>query len=109
MNRIIKGDRVRIISGKHKGMEGTVLKVFPKENKAIVEGLNMVTKHIKPNDGSEKSGIVKVEGKINLSKLSLIDPKAKGASTKVNYEIDKKTNKKVRITKKSKTNLSEKK
>lgn len=109
MNRIIKGDRVRIISGKHKGLEGVVLQVFPKDQTAIVEGLNLVTKHIKANDESEKGGIKKVESPIRLCKLALIDPKAKGASTKVIYQIDPKTNKKSRITKKSKTNLADKK
>lgn len=109
MNRIIKGDRVRIISGKHKGLEGTVLKVFPKEQKALVEGLNIVTKHVKANNESEQGGIVKAEAPIYLCKLALVDPKAKGASTKVNYVIDEKTNTKSRITKKSKSNLSEKK
>ncbi len=109
MNRIIKGDRVRIISGKHKGLEGTVLKVFPKEGTAVVEGLNMVTKHVKPNGEAEQGGIVKTEAPINLSKLALVDPKAKGLSTKVNYVVDPKTNTKSRITKKSKSNLSDKK
>ena len=109
MNRIIKGDKVRIISGKHKGLEGTVLKVFPKDQTAIVEGLNMVTKHVKPRDESEKGGIVKQEAPIKLCKLALIDPKAKGASTKVNYQVDEKTKTKIRITKKSKTNLADKK
>lgn len=109
MNRIIKGDKVRIISGKHKGLEGTVLKVFPKQDTALVEGVNIIKKHVKPRDESEKGGIVSQEAPIKLCKLALVDPKAKGASTKVNYQIDPKTKKKSRITKKSKTNLSEKK
>ena len=109
MNRIIKGDRVRIISGKHKGLEGTVLKVFPKEQTAIVEGLNMVTKHQKANGENEQGGIIKTEAPIYLCKLALVDPKAKGLNTKVNYVVDPKSKEKSRITKKSKSNLSEKK
>ncbi len=107
MNRIIKGDKVRVISGKLKGSEGIVLSVFPKEGTAIVEGVNKIKKHVKPNQENEKGGIVEIDAPIRLCKLALIDPKGKGAKTKVKYEKTK-DNKKVRITKLSGTNLSEK-
>ncbi len=108
MNRIIKGDRVRVISGKLKGSEGVVLQVFPKNQMAIVEGVNKIKKHVKPDQNNEKGGIVEIDGPIKLCKLALIDPKGKGAKTKVKYELDK-NKKKVRITKLTGTNLSEKK
>ena len=108
MNRIIKGDRVRVISGKLKGSEGVVLQVFPKNQTAIVEGVNKIKKHVKPDQNNEKGGIVEIDGPIKLCKLALIDPKGKGAKTKVKYELDK-NKKKVRITKLTGTNLSEKK
>ncbi len=109
MNRLIKGDRVRVISGKLKGLEGVILSVNLKEQTAIVEGINKVKKHVKPNQENEKGGIIEVDAPIRLCKLALIDPKGKGATTKVRYEKDKKNNKKVRITKLSGTNLNEKK
>ncbi|MGL4950689.1 MAG: 50S ribosomal protein L24 [Mycoplasma sp.] len=107
MNRIIKGDKVRVISGKHKGSEGTVLSVDIKNDKAIVEGINIVKKHVKSRDGEEKGGIVQIEAPIYLCKLALMDAKHKNANTKVNYVVSK-DGKKSRVTKKSKTNLSEK-
>lgn len=107
MNRIIKGDKVRVISGKHKGSEGTVLSVNIKMDTAIIEGVNIVKKHIKPSQENEKGGIVEAPAAIRLCKLSLMDAKSKNANTKVNYVIDK-DGKKSRVTKKSKTNLSEK-
>ncbi|MGL4947928.1 MAG: 50S ribosomal protein L24 [Mycoplasma sp.] len=107
MNRIIKGDKVRVISGKQKGSEGTVLSVDIKNQKAIVEGLNIIKKHVKSQDGQEKGGIIQKEAPIYLCKLALMDAKHKNANTKVNYVIGK-DGKKARVTKKSKTNLSEK-
>lgn len=107
MQRIIKGDKVRVISGKHKGSEGTVLRVFPVEQKAIVEGINIVTKNQKPSQENDKGGIIKQEAPIYLCKLALMDAKHKNANTKVSYVIDK-DGKKARVTKKSKTNLSAK-
>ncbi|MGL4951766.1 MAG: 50S ribosomal protein L24 [Mycoplasma sp.] len=107
MNRIIKGDKVRVISGKHKGSEGTVLSIDIKNQKAIVEGLNFVKKHVKSKDGEEKGGIIQVEAPIYLCKLALMDAKHKNANTKVSYVISK-DGVKSRVTKKSKTNLSEK-
>ncbi len=96
--KIKAGDTVRIISGDHKGTEGKILRVDLKNNKAIVEGANMVSKHQKPSAQNPQGGIVQKEAPIHISNLSLIDPKS-GDATRVGYEI--KDGKKLRIAKKS--------
>ncbi|MDE6476875.1 MAG: 50S ribosomal protein L24 [Mycoplasmoidaceae bacterium] len=105
MNRIKKGDKVRVISGKLSTKEGVVLKVFPKNNTAIVEGLNMVKKHTKPSANAEKGGIIEKEAPINLSKLALVAPKAPRGVSKISYQINK-SGKKVRIAKKTNTEIA---
>lgn len=96
--KIKTGDIVRVIAGDHKGEEGKVLKVDRENNKAIVEGVNMVSKHTKPSAKSPQGGIVKKEAPIQISNISLIDPKTKEATrTGVRVEGDKK----VRFSKKS--------
>lgn len=74
---IKKGDTVRIISGEGRGKEGKVLVVFPKEQKAIVEGMKIVKKHIKPSQQYPNGGIIDQEAKIHVSNLMLIDPSTK--------------------------------
>ena len=96
--KIKAGDIVRVIAGDHKGSEGKVLKVDREKNKAIVEGVNMVSKHTKPSAKSPQGGIVKKEAAIQISNLSLIDPKTK-ESTRVGIRIE--GDKKVRFSKKS--------
>ncbi|UOB16396.1 50S ribosomal protein L24 [Abyssalbus ytuae] len=96
--KIKSGDTVRVIAGEHKGEEGKVLKVDREKNKAIVEGVNMVSKHEKPSAKNPQGGIVQKEAFIHISNLSLIDPKS-GEATRVGYEI--KDGKKVRVSKKS--------
>ena len=96
--KIKSGDTVRVITGDHKGSEGKVLKVLTDKNKAIVEGVNMVKKHMKPSAQSPQGGIVKKEAAIQISNLSLIDPKTKEA-TRVVIRIE--GDKKVRFSKKS--------
>ena len=96
--KIKTGDTVRVIAGDHKGSEGKVLKVDREKNKAIVEGVNMVSKHTKPSAKSPQGGIVKKEAPIQISNISLIDPKTKETTrTGVRVEGDKK----VRFSKKS--------
>ena len=96
--KIKSGDTVRVIAGDHKGSEGKVLRVDREKNKAIVEGVNMVSKHTKPSAKSPQGGIVKKEAPIQISNISLIDPKTKEATrTGVRVEGDKK----VRFSKKS--------
>jgi large subunit ribosomal protein L24 len=96
--KIKSGDTVKVIAGDHKGSEGKVMRVDREKNKAIVEGVNMVSKHTKPSAKSPQGGIVKKEAPIHISNLSLIDPKSKEA-TKVGIKVE--GDKKVRFSKKS--------
>ena len=96
--KIKSGDLVRVIAGDHKGSEGKVLKVNREDNKAIVEGVNMVSKHTKPSAKNPQGGIVKKEAFLHISNLSLIDPKSKEI-TKVGTRVE--GDKKVRFSKKS--------
>ena len=96
--RIKKGDNVIVIAGNDKGKTGKVLAVAPAENRAIVEGVNLVSKHTKPNSKAPQGGIIKKEAPIHVSNLSLIDPKSNTA-TRVGYKVV--DGKKVRYAKKS--------
>ncbi|HSG67654.1 MAG TPA: 50S ribosomal protein L24 [Bacteroidales bacterium] len=96
---IKKGDSVMVISGESKGMQGRVLVVEPSSNKAIVEGVNEVSKHTKPNADNPKGGIIKKEAFIHLSNLKVID--SKGNPTRIGRKKDEKTSKTVRYSKKS--------
>ncbi len=91
------GDEVQIISGKGKGKSGKVLEVSPEEGKVIVEGLNMVTKHVKPRQQGQPGGIVKAEGALYASKVMPVCPKCKKA-VRVGHEM--KDGQKVRVCKK---------
>jgi large subunit ribosomal protein L24 len=96
--KIKTGDIVRVIAGDHKGAEGKIVKVDREKNKAIVEGVNMVSKHTKPSAKSPQGGIVKKEAPIQISNLSLIDSKTK-ETTRVGIRVE--GDKKVRFSKKS--------
>lgn len=96
--KIKSGDVVKVIAGDHKGSEGKVLRVIRDKNKAIIEGVNMVSKHTKPSAKSPQGGIVKKEAAMHISNLSLIDPKSKEA-TKVGFKVE--GDKKIRFSKKS--------
>ena len=95
--KIKSGDTVRVIAGDNKGQEGTVQKVLKDKNKAIVEGVNLVSKHQKPSATNPQGGIVKKEAPIHVSNLSLLT--SKGETTRVGYKIE--GDKKVRFSKKS--------
>jgi len=95
---IKKGDEVIILAGKNKGDKGKVLKVLVDEQKAIVEGVNMVSKSTKPSAKNPQGGIVKQEAPIHISNLSLIDPKS-GKATRVAIKHEGKNV--IRIAKKS--------
>ncbi|MFP9115320.1 50S ribosomal protein L24 [Flavobacterium sp. RHBU_3] len=96
--KIKSGDTVTVIAGDHKGSEGKVLRVLREKNKAIVEGVNLVSKHTKPSAKNPQGGIVKKEAPIHISNIALVDPKTKEATkTGVRTEGDKK----VRFSKKS--------
>ena len=96
--KIKSGDTVIVTAGDHKASEGKVMKVILEKNKAIVEGVNMVSKHEKPSATSPQGGIVKKEAALHISNLSLVDPKT-GTATRVGYRMEE--GKKVRFTKKS--------
>ena len=95
---IKKGDTVYVNAGNYKGETGKVLSVDPSKDRAIVEGVNIVKKHTKPNAKNPQGGIVSQEAPIHVSNLQLIDPKS-GKPTRVGYSMD--GDKKVRYAKKS--------
>ncbi|MBV35456.1 MAG: 50S ribosomal protein L24 [Rickettsiales bacterium] len=84
---IKKGDKVEVISGNHKGKSGVVLEVLRAKSRAIVEGVNLVTKHIKPSAENPEGGVEKTEAGIHISNLMLVDPKT-GEKTKVGRKLD---------------------
>ena len=92
------GDKVRVMVGKDKGKEGKITHTFAKKNKVVVEGINMVKKHTKPNNSNQTGGIIEREAKINASNVMLIDKKT-NKPTRIYKDVDKKTNKKVRVSK----------
>ena len=98
--KIKKSDIVIVTTGNSKGTKGKVIKVFPKENRAMVEGANLVSKHTKPNAANPQGGIVKQEATIHISNLVMVDPKS-GEATKVGRKTDEKSGKIVRYSKKS--------
>lgn len=81
-----RDDTVVILSGKDKGKKGKVLETSPKEQKLIVEGINMVTKHVKPRRAGESGGIVKAEGAFYASKAMLVCPSC-GKATRVAHKL----------------------
>lgn len=95
---IKKGDEVIVLAGKNKNSKGKVLKVLVKEEKAIVEGVNMVSKSTKPNAQNPQGGIIKQEAPIHISNIGLIDPKS-GKPTRVSIKHDGKNV--IRVSKKS--------
>ena len=95
---IKKGDTVYVNAGNDKGKTGKVLEVVRSKDRAIVEGINMVSKHTKPNAINPQGGIVKQEAGIHISNLQLVDP-AKGGPTRIGYKMV--DGKKVRYSKKS--------
>lgn len=86
---IRKGDKVRVIAGDDKGKEGAVLEVLLEKRRAIVEGINIITKHEKPSAGKPEGGIKKTEASIHISNLQLIDP-ASGKITRVGRKLNEK-------------------
>ena len=98
--KIKKNDTVIVTTGNSKGVKGKVIKVYPTENRAMVEGANLVSKHTKPNAANPQGGIVKQEAKIHISNLVLVDPKS-GEATKIGRKLDEKSGKIVRYSKNS--------
>lgn len=98
--KVKKGDTVKVMSGDNKGQQGKILEVIIEDQKAIVEGVNMITKHTKPNAKNSQGGFVKKEAPIHVSNLMVVDNS--GKPTRVGRQIDEKTGKLVRYSKKSK-------
>jgi large subunit ribosomal protein L24 len=96
---IKKGDTVMVISGESKGQKGRVLEVNRDKSRAIVEGVNMVSKHTKPNAKAPQGGILKKEAPIHVSNLMLVDPTL-GKPTRIGRKLND-NNKLVRYSKKS--------
>jgi large subunit ribosomal protein L24 len=93
--KIKKGDRVILLAGKDKGRTGNVSRVFPKESRVIVSGLNLVQRHTKPSQGDPQGGIKRKEAPIHVSNVAVVD--SNGKPTRVGFRID--GDKKVRIAK----------
>lgn len=96
------GDNVVIIAGKDKGKNGKIIKTLKNDNKVVVEGVNIVKKHVKPN-GQDAGSIVEIEAPIHASNVMILDSKTK-SRTRIGHTTNKK-GKKVRVTKKSNQNL----
>jgi len=96
------GDKVVVITGKDKGKQGKIVKTLKAENKVIVEGVNMIKKHVKPN-GQNAGSIVDMEAPIHASNVMIVDPKT-SKGTRVGHTTDKK-GKKIRVARKSNENL----
>ena len=96
---IKKGDTVIVNTGESKGVQGRVLEVLRDKNRAIVEGVNMVSRHTKPNAESPQGGIIKKEAPVHISNLMLVDPTS-GEATRIGRRLNDK-NKLVRYSKKS--------
>jgi len=96
--RIKKGDRVVVLSGKDKGKTGEVTRALPREDKVIVAGVNVATRHKKPSQSDPQGGLEKVEAPLHISKVAIADPKT-GKATRVRFET--KDGKKVRVAVKS--------
>jgi large subunit ribosomal protein L24 len=93
--KIKKGDSVVLLAGKDKGRTGQVAKVFPKEERVLVSGLNMVQRHTKPTQGDPQGGIKTKEAPVHVSNVALVD--SKGKPTRVGFRIE--GDKKVRVAK----------
>ncbi len=96
--KIRKNDNIIILKGKDRGREGKVLAVFPKEDKVLIEGMNIAKKRIKSRMTGKKGQVIEMSVPIHVSNVSLIDPKTK-KPTRISYKIEK--DKKVRVSKKS--------
>ena len=81
-----KGDKVKVITGKDKNKEGVVLAAFPKKDKVVVEGVNVVKKHQKPSQTAPQGGIVEMEAPIHVSNVMVVDP-SNGEATRVTKKL----------------------
>ena len=93
--KIKKGDRVQVLAGKDKGRQGAVLRVLPKEERVVVEGLNMVQRHTRPTQMDPQGGIKNKEAAIHISNVAIVD--SNGKPTRVGFRVE--GDKKVRVAK----------
>lgn len=100
--KIKKGDKVKVIAGKDKGRDGKVEKVFKKQGKVVLPGINIYKKHIKKNEKMPKGGVVELPRPIDISKIMFICPTCSKTS-RIGYKFEK--NKKIRICKKCQTKV----
>lgn len=101
--RLKKGDTVMVRSGKYKGKTGKVLSTLPNENKVLVEGINIVKKHVKPDRKYPQGGIIDITKPIDVSKVGIVEPISKKPS-RISYSIDK-DGKKTRLFTKTKKEI----
>ena len=85
--KVKKGDTVKVLAGESKGSTGRIVRVMPKMNRVVVEGVNMIKKHQKPSAASPQGGIVEIEAPIHISNVSLIDPST-NETTRVGRKFD---------------------
>src|SRR3990167_3126791 len=93
--KIKKGDRVVVLTGKDKGRQGNVLKVLPKDERVVVEGLNLVQRHPRPTQSDPQGGIKNKEAALHVSNVAIVD--SKGKPTRVGFRVE--GDKKVRVAK----------
>ena len=93
--KIKKGDRVVVLTGKDKGRQGAVLRVLPKEDRVVVEGLNLVQRHTRPTQSDPQGGIKSKEAALHISNVAIVD--SKGKPTRVGFRVE--GDKKVRVAK----------
>ena len=93
--KIKKGDRVQVLTGKDKGRQGNVLKVLPKEDRVVVEGLNMVQRHTRPTQSDPQGGNKNKAAALHISNVAIVD--SKGKPTRVGFRVE--GDKKVRVAK----------
>ena len=101
--KIRKGDRVLVLAGKDKGKEGTVKRAMPKDDKVVVEGINVAKRHRKPTKAMEQGGIIDIEMPIHVSNVALVDPD--GKPTRVGYRVEA-DGTKTRVSKRTGAELS---
>ncbi|MGM0435500.1 MAG: 50S ribosomal protein L24 [Bacillota bacterium] len=102
--RLIKGDKVRVITGEDRGKEGTVLKTYPKTDKVLVEGVNIVKKHAKPTQANPEGGILEYEAPVHASNVMIVENKdvtRVGYKTITEAKKNEETTRKVRVSKKT--------
>jgi large subunit ribosomal protein L24 len=97
--KLKKGDTVRVISGESRGQEGKIVSIDTKKMRVIVEGVNMISKHSKPNAKSPNGGITKQEGSVHISNVMFVEG---GKTVRIGRSVDEKTKHTVRISKKTK-------